>query len=147
MASELTDVRPSSASDEAFIFASWLRNFQKSGLHSEKIPRSVLMRKHHAVIERLLARPTVGVLIAHPKGDPDTIVGWLVWERSGADTERPVVHYVYVKGAFRKYGIARQLLESAGLRPNSLAFSHWTLAVNVLVRKYPGLVYDPYTLH
>lgn len=62
------------------------------------------------------------------------------------ETDAPVVHFTFVKDAFRNMGIARAMLKASGIDVNKLMFTHWTMPVDELIRKYPDITYDPYRL-
>jgi GNAT superfamily N-acetyltransferase len=56
-------------------------------------------------------------LVAHQDGDRDQLYGWVCFaEPEGSEL---VVHYVYVKRPFRRFGIARHLLRAAGWQPGT----------------------------
>lgn len=95
---------------------------------------------HHKVVTHILAKPTTTTFIAHPKDDPNTMLGYLVCE-PGA---KPIVHFTFVKEAFRKMGILKRLLEAAEIKEPTFTFSHWTFPVDEFIRKYPELMYSPY---
>jgi len=131
-------VRPATSDDIAFIFSTWLHNFKSGSLFAKRIPYAVFFQNHHRVLERILARPEVQSLVACPSDSPDTIVGYLIHEGN-------VVHYVYVKGAFRKLGVARALAVAAKLDLEKVVCSHWTFAADDLAMK-GKLLYNPYLM-
>lgn len=77
-------------------------------------------------LDDILSRPELEVWVAyHPgaaPGDTD-LYGWLALERTWIDNRRnrvtasPLLVYVYVKLANRRWGIARGLLRAAGVGP------------------------------
>lgn len=134
------DVREGNAKDAAFLFATWLKCFQKS-YFAMKIDRNVFFRHHHSVIERILARKGCQVLIATPEGDSLTILGYLVIER---DEQGTAIHFAYTKRPFRRLGVMRKLIAAAGIVPDESRFTHWTKDTDTLKAKWPGLVYVPY---
>ena len=80
-------------------------------------------------------------LVACDPVDPNVIYGYLVMgEVAGED----VVHYVYIKSAFRQMGIAKMLAKSAHLNLDKFSFTHWTYSTDWLVEKLPGGTYVPY---
>jgi hypothetical protein len=97
-------------------------------------------RQHHAVLERLMARPSIVSLVCSLEGDDDTLLGYLIAE----DANQPVFHFVYVKAAFRDYGIAGRLLTASGINPAAAAYTHRTKASRWIDDKFPGLLYNPY---
>jgi len=127
------------AEDLDFVLKSWRDSYRMSHM-AGPIPMSMYRDVYDAVLRQLLQRPDVEVHIAHARGQqpPDDIFGWIcveydAWTRSkvvehgqwvdkDVPLEQPVVHYVYVKQAFRDQGVARALLAAAGVDPER----HWT---------------------
>jgi GNAT superfamily N-acetyltransferase len=87
-------------------------------------------------------------LVACDTVDPNVIYGYLVKGTylEGSLGEVPVVHYLYVKAAFRKMGIARTLVEASKVPLDKFSFSHWTFAMDGLIERLPGAVYIPYLI-
>lgn len=128
--------------DKAFIYSTWLKNYKHSSYFAKRIRPVTYFKGHHIVIDHLLKKPSTNVIIACPKGDQETILGYLAYEI----LEKPVVHFTFIKDAFRKMGIARALFEAAAIDPNKICFTHWTHPVDELIQKYPDMIYDPYGL-
>jgi len=85
-----------------------------------------------SIIERYRTR------VISPAGDLDEIVGWIC-----GDSERSILHYCYVKQAFRSYGFCRQLLADMKFDHNKNVFySHKTKAGRKLTS--PEWKYDPF---
>ena len=131
-------VRPARGDDLPFVFATWLRSVHASSLFAKRIPRPVFFERHHAAIQRLLDRGAE-LSVACLKEDDGVVVGYLA-------REGKLIHFVYVKGPFRRMGVARALLERAGLSPDECSCTHWTYQLDALAPKWPKLVYDPYRM-
>lgn len=123
------------ADAKSLIYATWLRSYQTSSLMTKLIPREVFFDQHHRVIDRILARPGTKVRLATMPEDPNLVFGWAVTE--GGDT----VHYVYVKPAFRKYGIARALLSEVR---SPFAYTHETYVLRDLHPRLEKCQFNPY---
>ena len=100
-------VRPTRASDEAFLYSSfleWMRDSDASvGIFDRNFFR-VFKAQWAAVLRDF------DVLVAHPDGDEEEIAGYLA-HRAG------VVGFVYVKHTpWRQCGVATLLLNTAGFR-------------------------------
>lgn len=120
------DVRPATPGDTAYISKTWLQAARPA-----RMDRARFLELHRPVIAALLAR---GASVAHPAGDPETILGFVV-------AEPGVLHWLYVRDAWRGNGIARRLYAAAG---SPVLFTHWSSAAAGLVRRDPALVYYPY---
>ena len=126
-----------------FIFQTWLKAYRYDSPFGKGIPNKVFFDRHHKILERILARPTAKVLAAVEPTEHSTLFGYLAFE---ASIDRPVIHFAYVKEAFRKLGVAKALFTHASIEPNGAAFTHRTYEFEWFEPKYPGLVYDPYLI-
>ena len=98
---------------------------------TQDIRSDVYYSYHHRLIERLVERGAV-IQVAKSEG---VIVGWIC-------TEGSVLHYVYVKSAFRDFGVAKKLWEVVG-RPTDC--SHSSEATQSLASRLQ-MTYNPYLL-
>lgn len=160
MAVEYTTAKPS---DLDFVVASWLDSYQSSysaGLVQMNDWRAVMDPQ----IRKVLARPGVELYVArNPEADPDLRCdahGWLAcergfkhrtrkmisgrWKSTWEQSDRPLVHYIYVKSAYRKRGIARGLFRAAEIDPIwPFYFTCKTPIVRDLMRVAPGAEWNP----
>ncbi len=131
------EVRSYTKSDVPFIFATWLRAYRASEF-ARRVSSSVYFEEQHKVIERILKLSAV--LVAHPSGDKETILGYLV-----IDFDVPKLHFVYVKKPFRRFGVARRLF--CELQPlEKLLYTHSTEDAKFILKMYPAAVYNPYAV-
>lgn len=107
--------------DRPFVATSWVQNYRK---HAGLAPQ-VYAQGAVPLIDMLLHRcPTV---VAYFDDTPDEILGW-------ATTDGDVLHYVYVKAAYRHQGIGSSLTEG----------TKWHTHRN---RHLPPEQFNPYLLH
>lgn len=132
-------IRKSNNDDFSYILVSWARHFKFSSIFARKISPAIYFSNHHKVIKKILNRKTTHVLIAHLPDDPDVIIGYLVYE--GVES-RPTIHMIYVKRAFRKFGVATELLN--GFRLRNAMFTHWTNDLKWIKQKAVSLQFNPY---
>lgn len=135
-------VRTMRPTDLPFVYNSWLKSYKTRSQFARRITDEVFYRWHKLVVERILGRAGTQVLVATPKDDADTILGYLVVENQ----EVPVAHFAYVKTSFRRLGIARALLDRAGLDPAYSEFTHWTRDMDWVTEKLKTFKYNPYRL-
>jgi len=138
-------IRPASEADVDFIFNSWLKCGRQSQ-SVKSIQNEIYYYHQHKVIEGLLK--TCTVLIACSAEDTLQIYGYLV---CGKVENIDVIHFIYVKQAYRKLGIANLLLQSQNIDIRKPVFI--TAMVNLLFtigrgvkKKYP-LIYNPYLIY
>ena len=128
-------------SDRVFVIRSWIDSYRTA--HSAGM---IAMRDWIDVmapqVERVLARRGCRVWVAH-HGDAEPgadLYGWLAAE-TAAD---PLVHYCYVKQAYRRMGIARGLLRLAEIDPTRrFRYSCKTGVVSKLGAQIPYAVWTP----
>lgn len=118
------------------IFATWLRSYEASSLAAKNIPRDLFFAEHHKVIDGIFRRGAVVKLAVLPD-EPDVVLGWSV------NTD-DAVHYVYVKPAFRRHGIATKMLAHV---PRPFTYTHWTYPLRDLYAQLEGCVFNPYQVH
>lgn len=102
-----------------FIKSTWLKAFfTGKAAFCENMTPDTFYSNHKKIIERILKRGTV--IVAQSISDPDVTVGYLVFEKPD------VIHFVYVKHAFRRFGIAREMFEKSGVDQNNFTYTHRT---------------------
>lgn len=100
--------------DQGLVLDSWLasfRNAHAAGLIAMADWRAVMGPQ----IVKLLRRPGVRVVVAYVPSEPPgaDAVGWVAVESRAR--QPPLVLYVYVRHPYRRLGLARRLLERAGV--------------------------------
>lgn len=136
--------------DLPFVFQTWLKSFKTDSHFAHRIRDTVYFPNHHLIVEILLERATT--LVACLEDDEDVILGYLTFERDLRGM--PVLHYAFVKEAWRRNGVARSLYAASGL-PADLESVHLSHANRFwfstrdrpgLEDQFPGAIYNPYAL-
>jgi len=133
-------VRALQENDINFILSTWLRNYKFSSYFAKPIKNATFYAWHEQVIKRILSRPTTRANVCCSTDDDNLILGYSITEQQG---DIPVIHYVYVKKAFRQFGIAKALLDG---NPGKAEFTHMTFEYDWIKEKYPELEYNPYRI-
>lgn len=128
----MISLRPAVSGDQGYLFSTWLKGLRFGNPLMAKVPSRTYFREQHKVITNIILRGAT-VLVAHPEGEPDVIVGYVV-------AEPGCLHWLHVKAAFREMGVGRQLLEAVG---PFTEFSHWVRSADALSRKFPA-EYNPW---
>jgi ribosomal protein S18 acetylase RimI-like enzyme len=136
------EVRAAYIEDLPFIFATLLRSYRHASTFARKISNEVFYKYHHMFLDQCLKRPESKVMVAHPKNDPNVILGYILSE-TRADGEE-VVHYTYVKKSFREMGVARALWATLD-KDKKYVITHYTMDADWIVKKF-NLKYNPYLL-
>ena len=86
----------------------WRAEVGNRGVARTPIPPSLSLYYHDIILKKILTNCTL--LVACDPEDTDVIWGYVAF-----DQVDPVLHFVYVKGAFRRMGIGTRLLNEARL--------------------------------
>lgn len=124
-------IRIATESDTRFVRSSWHTSFWKVWA-SKRVPWESYWPGQDRRIERLLKDSTV--LVAYFEAVPDEVLGWACFQNS-------VLHYAYVKAAYRRSGIASGLTASLSDKPYH---SHPTNEVGRLFMSSIGAQFNPY---
>jgi len=143
--SEALQIRKAGRADIPFITSSWLESFRNAPM-VRGVPNSIYYHYHHKSLEEVLPRSVV--LMACNAEDTDQLVGFIcaeVFEKS------LVVHYVYVKQAFRRLEVAKRMLQTLidSEKPELIQYTAQTPSIFEFERKLKdqGMVYNPYLLY
>lgn len=141
--SESLGYRRAEDPDRAFIVNSWVSSFKLSHA-AGVIPLSMYEPVYREAVGVVLERPGIEVWVAYHPGETDAIAdlyGWICVERGHPS---PLVHYTFVKAAFRRMGIARGLFDAVGIDPlTPFHFTFKTGLVTQLRRVIPLSTWDP----
>lgn len=115
MQNDLIEIRPMAETDLPFIYSTWIHAIYNGNrwdknmlIHKgppfdfySEMDEPIFHENYRKVIERLMRRSSVKV--ACLKEDNDVILGW-------SCSEPEVLHFVFVKDAWRRMGIAKDLV-------------------------------------
>jgi GNAT superfamily N-acetyltransferase len=126
--------------DEEFVYSTWLKSYRLSPT-CRGVPLPIYNKGQRARINKIIDEGNI--LVATNPDEERVIYGYIVY---GSE----VVHYIYVKGAYRKMGIARALYEATP--PQNSPATLWTHRSNQLwidnkLKTDPEFlhwVYDPF---
>jgi GNAT superfamily N-acetyltransferase len=100
---KLATVRPGAATDLGVIYSSWLKGLYYGNDWFREIDQELYFDRYHQAIEAILFRPTTLVRVMALNDDSDVVLGYSV-----SDGDR--LHWVYVRPAWRKLGIAKAII-------------------------------------
>lgn len=135
-------IREMIPADRNFIMKSILQHYRHSSPHVKQIPDGIYFDAHHYLIGKVMRYSNNFVRIAALKDDPEIVFGF-IWGNFDPET----IHYLYVKKAFRRMGIARLLYESVFDEGIDLYYTHHTKEAAFLMHKYEQLTFNPYLLN
>ncbi len=132
----LYSIRPLVEADKKLILATFLRGLYYGDSWFSMIPKDIFMTNYSVIANALLSSPNVLVNVACLPDDPNVILGYSI-----VSADYLTVHYVYVKSAWRKNGIAKALTPR---HPNYV--SHLTALGKSLLHKLPNATFNPFAL-
>ena len=109
----------------------------RQGGTTAPIPRPILHYHHDILLKKLI--PHTDITLACDPDDPATVWGWVC-------SDLGCLHWIYVKNAFRGFGIGRLLLDETTLRlEEKIRISHRTPA---LFSRWPDVhfLWNPYLM-
>jgi GNAT superfamily N-acetyltransferase len=107
---QLIHIRPSFETDALDIINTWVDPYRYSGWN-EQIPEEIYKKRQQLTILDLIQHGT-RVCVACPAEDPGYILGYLAWGYWLGDK---IVDWIHVKKFWRRKGIARALMDYAGI--------------------------------
>lgn len=100
--------------DFNFVIATWLQGLYHGNDFFKMVEKEAYFNRYHEVLEKLI--PLSKIKVAALSEDPDVILGYCV-----TSSHSPTLHWVFVKEAWRKIGIAKDLIPK-----NITHYSHFS---------------------
>lgn len=129
--------------DMRFVVRSWVDSYRTAyaaGLIQMRTWREVMEPQVQAVLDR----PGCRVWVAYAPDEDDDRADLYGWCAAEPEHDQPLLHYVFIKHAYRKMGIARGLLRKAGIDPERpFTYTCKTAAAARLRHKIPGGRWNP----
>jgi hypothetical protein len=126
-----------------FVLDSWCKTVAAeppwdfgSPRHTPPLPHPLLIYEHDTLLKKIIHKSTI--TLACDPDDPDTVWGYVC-----CDGE--LLHFIYVKSAFRGFGIGGCLLRSAGIPKGKMMISHRTESLFIAFPKI-RFYWNPYRM-
>lgn len=129
-------IRDYVVADKSFIMATFLRGLYYGDSWFSQIPKKIFMDNYKLIAEALMASPAITVKVACLKEDPDVILGYSI-----LSANFQTIHWVFVKSAWRRQGIAKSLLPQF-----PTAVTHLSAVGIKLLPKFKDAVFNPFKL-
>lgn len=133
--SELVTIRPMAESDKNFVYSTWLLGVYYGDTIFKEMKKDVFMASYHNLIDSIMNHPEIMIQIACLKEDEDVILGYAVLNKN-----KKVAHFVFVKAAWRKIGLATMLLG----RQITVVTTLTKLGLSIIKNK--GIEFNPFTV-
>lgn len=114
--------RPLNAEDLSFLHHSWATSYYQGSAAYKLISPAEFHSYHRPLRERFFSKPNTTVIVCSPSTNPWQIIGWIAVE---VIPSALILHYIYVKSAYKREGIAKQLIKRA-LPTKPVVFTHLT---------------------
>lgn len=128
--------------DESFIYSSQIKNLYDSYPHSN-CKWGLFNDNQSLLIKKLFT--ISNTIIACLPDEPDIIIGYLMYNNLDHNL---IVHYEYVKQAYRGNGVGNDLLTkaSAFYREHLIVYSQINNMYPILKKKHQNITYDPFII-
>lgn len=126
--------------DFNYIVNSWSKHFQKVEPNNFIHPKMYFDFQNKIIINLI---NKASILVSYIDGEPDNIVGYIVYEQNNNDSI--IIHYSVVKGIFRRIHVFSSLLEELQAKNKLIVFTHYFHLFKTLKTKF-NLIYDPYRI-
>ena len=134
--SELYIIRDYRDDDLDFVRSTFLKGLYHGDSWFSLIPRSIFMKNYFPVINAMIKSPNNQIKIACLKDSDDVILGFSMMSKNFE-----ILHWVFVKAAWRKQGIGRSLLPAL---PKTV--SHLNKLGLILYKKFPDCIFNPFNI-
>lgn len=138
--------REAEPKDANFVVKAWVKEMRHAPW-TRHVPNHIYVHAQHELVHRAIASSRV--TLACDEGNPDLLFGCVVHGPLGPFPN--VLHWVYVKGAYRGIGLAHMLLDAAGFEHGQPVICTQASSIfdgdrgRALVERYQ-IVYSPYLL-
>lgn len=124
-------IRPAHGQDINFILNSWLKRY-RDAIRARFVTDNTYFSIQHDVITSILAQPGLVALVACNPEDENQIYGYVIAEKNHIVPDLLFIHWIYVKGPFRRFNVAKMLLSSLPQDCSQIHYTHRTKLVDVL---------------
>ncbi|HRH25107.1 MAG TPA: hypothetical protein PLQ20_02090 [Candidatus Paceibacterota bacterium] len=140
-ANKVYSFRPYTPEDLNFIYSSWGSSYYASTIYSKVITPKEFHHFHKPIRENIMAKPKATAIVCVSTDDPTLILGWICVEEP-PESKAIIMHYIYVKEAFKKEGIATDLIHRAIPKDKKILYTHRTERGGIILdRRRPHQFY------
>lgn len=133
--SALYEIRETVQGDRTFIISTWLKGLRFGSDVFREIDSDSYFKNYQTIIKSLLDLPTTTVKVACLSDDKDVILGYSVLSK-----DEKKIHFVFVKGSWRKIGVGRALV------PTTVKLATHITKVGLSLIRKNGIVFDPFSI-
>lgn len=127
------EFRPYVQDDIPFIQSSWGSSYFDGGPIKLHLSPTEFHEFHRPIRTHFFMRERATAIVCVWKKDPNLIIGWIAVEKPRT-SKGLVLHYLYVKQAFKHEGVAQKLIKMA-LPDRPVFYTHSTEKASRIMRK------------
>lgn len=138
--------RPYTLDDIPFLHSSWGSSYYTGAKYKKLYDPDAFHGFHRPKRERVFNCEKATIIVCASKEDPTHIIGWIAVEQP-KNKAGLILHYIYIKHAFKREGIGSELLKRAlPLRP--ILMTHLTEKAEKIIKanktdKFKDFHYHP----
>lgn len=125
-------IRNITEADVPFIYSTWLKGLRYGNETFKQMEADVFFKNYEPILDAHFKRSGFRCIVACLKDEPDVILGW-------AAVQYTILHFSFVKKAWRAQGIMNRMLQHSEIR----SCSHLTKAGNA-IRVKKGWEFNPF---
>lgn len=130
---DLVMVRDYNDKDKNFVYSTFLRGLYYGDFWYGSMPKDVFMTEYHKVLDLILTKTSVKVKMAALKEDDETILGYSIYEDD-------ILHFIFVKKAWRGIGIGRSLV------PDTISKTTHLTKVGLSIKNKKEWIFNPFLI-
>lgn len=131
-------IRPPRKEDIEFIYSTWTRSYRHGSAVGKSLNKdSEFYPEYNKVIDWLLSQPDSSVHVLSLQDQPEIILAYAV-------SQKKVLHFIFVKEAFKNLGLEEALLKEIG---KIEVYTHKTVSIKKIMQKYAKAMYNPFLLY
>lgn len=134
----LYKIRDYRGDDKSFVLATFLRGLYYGDSWFKLIPKQIFMQNYKIIAEKILSSLKVRIRVACLPDEPDVILGYSI-----LSADETLVHWVYVKSAWRLKGIGKSLMPDSPEATTHLS----ELGNRLLEEKYKEMIFNPFLIN
>lgn len=125
------------------LYDSWLKAYRHDSAFARELDSPLYFKEQTALVDGTLLDPRTRVLVAHKPDELNVVYGYMVMTERQA--EEPLLHFIFIKEAFRSKGVATALY-AEGIGPDgakSIA-THMTSKGRRASSRHLEITFNPY---
>lgn len=125
--------RPYEPEDIPFIQSSWGYSYYGGVNGNHLLSPQDFHKRHRPIRDKILSNPKTAIIVCVAKESPGLIIGYMILEKP-ENSQGIILHYIYVKHAFKGENIGQDLIAQIKDRP--VLYTHSTIQAGKIINKF-----------